>query len=190
LALVTERHLDHIGGNGFFDARGIPILGHAGIARRPADLAADIDEWNASVPCAVRRARHEAAVPYAGTRLVNPTQLLVDDKEVDLGGLAAHVLLTPGHTPTNVCVWVARDGVLFSGDSLIAGYLPNLEGGGVDDWRAWLRSLDRIEALAPRTVIPGHGPVLHGDDVGAAFARMRAVLATAIAQGVAPTQVR
>ena len=84
---------------------------------------------------------------------------------MDLGDCEIEILLTPGHTPSNISVYVPSDGVLFCGDCLVNGYLPNLDAGSVDDWRIWLNSLDRIAALAPRIVVPGHGPVATGDEV-------------------------
>jgi glyoxylase-like metal-dependent hydrolase (beta-lactamase superfamily II) len=188
LVLNTERHLDHIGGNAFFHDRGVPILGHAGIARTDFELAADIEEINALVPDRVRRERREAAIAYEGTRIANPTRAIDRDCRLDLGDVTADVLLTPGHTPTNLSVFVPAEGVLFSGDSVVAGYLPNLEAGTPSDWRAWLTSLERIEALAPRVLVPGHGPVLRDAQVGAALAEVRRVLEAAITQGHAPTQ--
>jgi glyoxylase-like metal-dependent hydrolase (beta-lactamase superfamily II) len=187
LVLNTERHLDHIGGNCLFHDHGAEILGHPGIARTDQELAADLAEINALVPDRVRRERREAALPYEGTRLVNPTRAIECDCTLDLGKLSVEVVLTPGHTPTNVCLFVPTEGVLFGGDCIVGGYLPNLEAGGPKDWRTWLASLDRIESLAPRLVVPGHGPVLRDDYVSRAIDEVRRVLKEAIACGRAPT---
>jgi len=95
--------------------------------------------------------------------------------------------LTAGHTPAHLTVVVPAEGVAFCGDLVVSDYLPNLEGGGPEDWRLWLTSLDRLEALAPRVVVPGHGCVLRDKDIAREIARTRAVLAEAIADGRAPT---
>jgi glyoxylase-like metal-dependent hydrolase (beta-lactamase superfamily II) len=47
--------------------------------------------------------------------------------DVELGDCAIQVLLTPGHTPTNVSIYAPQDGVLFCGDCLVNGYMPNLD---------------------------------------------------------------
>ena len=188
LVIDTERHLDHIGGNSFFHDRGVPILGHSGIARTDEELAADIDEINALVPERVRRERREAALAYEGTRMVNPTRPIEHDCDLDLGDLSVRVLLTPGHTPTNLSVFVPGEGALFTGDCVVAGYLPNLKAGGPEEWRTWLASLERISALTPRLIVPGHGPVLRDAQVPTALADVRRVLEDAIAEGRAPTQ--
>jgi glyoxylase-like metal-dependent hydrolase (beta-lactamase superfamily II) len=183
----TERHFDHIGGNGFFRERGADVYGHPGVNRTAGEFRAEIDELNAGIPNPVRRARREAEVFFHGTKLTNPNRAIDRDFTMDLGDCDAQILLTPGHTPTNVCVFVSAEGVLFSGDTLVNGYLPNLECGGASQWREWLASLDRIAALAPRIIVPGHGPVAAGDDAAGLVARVRSTLEEAIASGAAPT---
>jgi glyoxylase-like metal-dependent hydrolase (beta-lactamase superfamily II) len=69
-------------------------------------------------------------------------------------------------------------------------YLPNLDAGGVDEWKLWLDSLERIEGLKPEFIVGGHGPVSRGDEVAAAIDLMRKVLEEAIARGVSPTDRR
>jgi cyclase len=116
-----------------------------------------------------------------------PDRQIDCDMSFDLGGCEAQILLAPGHTRSNICVWVPSDGVLFSGDSLVNGYLPNLECGGISDWHVWLESLARLRQLNARSVVPGHGAVAHGADVSAIFVIITEALGNAIAEGRAPT---
>jgi glyoxylase-like metal-dependent hydrolase (beta-lactamase superfamily II) len=186
----TEKHFDHIGGNGFFRELGIDVWGHAGIARTPAEFQAEIDEFNDAIPDPVRRARLEARAFFHGTHLANPNRPIHHDTNFDLGGCRVEVLLTPGHTPTNLSVWVPEDGVLFAGDCLIREYLPNLDAGESGDWQLWLESLDRIEALKPRCVVTGHGPVARDEEMPATLASVRKVLRDSITRGGSPTRCR
>jgi len=186
LAVNTEPHLDHLLGNGLFADRGVEILGHAGIARTEADLAAYRDELRASIAEPARRARHEESAFLAGTRLQNPTRAISADAELDLGGLSVRLVLTPGHTPSNLCVYVPAERVLYAGDCLEPGYLPGLNG-GPGDWREWLASLDRIAALGAEVAVPGHGRVLTGADaIREEVARVREVLEQALRTGEPP----
>ncbi len=95
--------------------------------------------------------------------------------------------MTPGHTPTNVSVWVPAERVLYSADCLIAEYLPNLDAGAPADWATWLDSIDRLEALKPQTLVTGHGPVALGAEIQAVIGRVRGILREAIASGKSPT---
>ncbi len=183
----TEKHLDHVNGNAYFSELGLPIFGHAGINRQPADLEATIADYNLCITNATRRLAEEGRVFYGETRIVNPDHPISAETSLDLGNLRVEVFFTPGHTQTNLSVWVPDDGVLFTGDCLVSDYIPNLEGGDVADWQDWRRSLEKIERLNPATVMPGHGRVLRGPEIGREIARIREIVEIAIQAGKAPT---
>ncbi len=185
--LNTEKHFDHIGGNAAFRAQGIEIWGHHALARTAAEFQSEIAEFNDAIPNPKRRAAGEAAAFFHATQLTNPDHAIDQDTRFDLGNCTVEILLTPGHTPTNISAWVPSDGVLYTGDCLIAEYIPNLDAGTAVDWQTWLTSIDRLEALQPAAVVMGHGPVAHGTQVGAVIERVRSVLREAIANGHSPT---
>jgi glyoxylase-like metal-dependent hydrolase (beta-lactamase superfamily II) len=187
LLVNTERHLDHVIGNAYFHERGISILGHRGIARAEAELLNEAEALNATVPDPERRQRREGALLFADAHIANPTEALDTDRQLDLGGIEAHLLMTPGHTPTNLVVFVPADATLFCGDAITSGYLPNLEAGGPEDWAVWLASLDRVAALDPQAIVPGHGQVVVGTAIVPAIQRLREILLQAIREGRAPT---
>ncbi len=186
----TEKHFDHIGGNGFFRDLGIDVWGHACVARTAGEFEAEIAEFNGAIPNAARRARGEAGAFFHRTHLVNPNRQLHSDTEWDLGGCVVEILLTPGHTSTNLSVWAPAQRVLFTGDCLISEYLPNLDAGTPADWQVWLESIDRLEALHPAIVMPGHGPVARGDEIQIVMGTVRQVLRESIARGYSPTAER
>jgi len=186
----TEKHFDHIGGNGFFRERGIDVWGHAGSVRTAAEFEAEIAEFNDRIPNPARRARGEARAFFHRTHVVNPNRQIHGDTRFDLGGCTVEILLTPGHTATNLSVWVPTDGVLFTGDCLISEYLPNLDAGTPADWQTWLESLQRIEVLKPAIVVPGHGPVARGDEIQLILDTVRRVIQESIARGYSPTSNR
>jgi len=190
LVLNTERHFDHVGGNAYFRERGIDVYAHASLQRTGAEFRAEMDEFNDEISNSARRERREAETFYHGTRLANPNCPISENARMDLGGCEIDILLTPGHTPSNISVFVPTDGILFCGDCLVNGYLPNLDAGAVDDWTMWLKSLDRVAELAPSVVVPGHGPVARGEEVPRLIASVREVLEQAIAKGHSPTANR
>jgi glyoxylase-like metal-dependent hydrolase (beta-lactamase superfamily II) len=187
IVVNTERHFDHIGGNSYFRERGIDVFGHGEIGRTEDEFRSEMAEFNSQVAAPARRSRGEGAVFYSGTSLANPNRPVDEDTALDLGDCAAEILLTPGHTPSNVSVWVPEDGVLFCGDCLVNGYLPNLDGGTKLEWRQWLGSLDRIAQLVPKAIVPGHGPVASGAGIGPLIEAVRSHLERSIATGLSPT---
>lgn len=183
----TEKHFDHIGGNGFFRELGIDVFGHVGIQRTAEQFQAEIAQFNDVIADPARRALSEAKVFFHKTSVTNPNRPIDQDTILDLGGCSAEILLTPGHTSTNLSVWIPEDRVLFSGDCLIVGYLPNLDAGTIDDWKLWLESLDRVQALNPAIVVAGHGPPARGEQVKNVIETVRRVLQESIAHGHSPT---
>lgn len=92
---------------------------------------------------------------------------------LDLGPAQWQVHAAPGHDPDAVLLFEPQTRTLISGDALwedrLAIIFPELF--GEDGFGPTRRTLDLIEDLAPRRVIPGHGEVF--DDVGAALAASR-----------------
>lgn len=187
LVINTERHLDHVGGNYFFRQQGLPIWGHAGIVRREEDLEESIADYNRCIQNPVRREAAEGRVFYRDTHVANPDHSLEAEFSFDLGGLEARVILTPGHTPTNISVFVPSEGVVYCGDCVVSDYIPNLEAGTLDDWLLWEQSLAKLENLNPIAIMPGHGEVLQGQRIGEEFSRLRHLLSEAGESGCPPT---
>jgi glyoxylase-like metal-dependent hydrolase (beta-lactamase superfamily II) len=184
LAIDTERHLDHVAGNHLLRSRGIDVWGHPSVRRTDTELATDVAEYAACVPDPRRRADGEGRIPFLGTRIAHPNVDVERDVSIDLGGLSAEVLLVPGHTPANLVVWIAAEGVAYTGDTVVSDYRPNLASGGPAEWRLWLAALDRIASFAPATLVPGHGRVLRGEaEIGPEICRVRACIQQALAAG-------
>jgi glyoxylase-like metal-dependent hydrolase (beta-lactamase superfamily II) len=179
VAVNTELHVDHLLGNALFHDRSVPIWGHEKCERSADALDQNAEDLNATIPDPVRRERREAAVFFGGSRIVNPENRISAEKTFELGGLTATVIPAPGHSPANLLVHVAADAVLYSGDTVVAGYLPNLEAGGPAEWEQWLVALAIVRRLAPRVLVPGHGRVLAGSEIEEEVARIEEILLVA-----------
>jgi len=84
----------------------------------------------------------------------------LDDGTFGLEGNSI-VALDIGHTDTDhtTCLHVPSIGLVVAGDAIYNGthpYLVESDGQGLNDW---LAAIDKIEALNPRAVIVGHGPL-------------------------------
>jgi len=65
----TEKHFDHVGGNGYFRTLGIDVWGHHGIRRTPEEFQAEIAEFNDTIANPARRANFEARAFFHETSL-------------------------------------------------------------------------------------------------------------------------
>lgn len=95
---------------------------------------------------------HAFRPPPDGLRLRDGEPIRV----VDVTVIPIH---TPGHTPDHVAFWLERAGGLFTGDAVLGrgtSVIDPPEG----DLAAYLRSLRRMRELGPRTLYPGHGPIV------------------------------
>ena len=80
---------------------------------------------------------------------------LGDQDAVRVGKLNITALYTPGHSADHLCFWLAGDGTIFTGD-LILGRGSSMVTYPEGDVAAYLRSLDKLAALHPRLLFPGH----------------------------------
>lgn len=79
---------------------------------------------------------------------------------VPAGDGVLEIVPTPGHSPDHLCFFDRAAGDVYCGDMARLGgsiVIPARKGG---DLRAYLASLQRIRDLAPRRLLPGHGPVV------------------------------
>jgi hydroxyacylglutathione hydrolase len=89
---------------------------------------------------------------------------LVDGQTVGAGDDTLRAVHTPGHAPDHLCFWHDASRTLFSGDLAVKGstiYIPSNLGG---DLVQYLASLERVLALAPLRLLPGHGPAIDDPD--------------------------
>jgi glyoxylase-like metal-dependent hydrolase (beta-lactamase superfamily II) len=79
---------------------------------------------------------------------------------VAAGDGVLEILPTPGHSPDHLCFFEREAGDLYCGDLARRGgtiVIPARKGG---DLRAYLASLRLVRDLAPRRLLPGHGPIV------------------------------
>jgi glyoxylase-like metal-dependent hydrolase (beta-lactamase superfamily II) len=108
-----------------------------------------------------------AALTGAPVRAVDPVHRLGSEgltagDVVELAGCELQVIATPGHSSDSVCLLLAADGAVLTGDTVLGrGTTVIGEDGSLGDY---LDSLHRLRALAEQTelqaLLPGHGPLL------------------------------
>ena len=127
--MLTHHHIDHVGGALLLRERlGLPVWAHADTAQRLAG----------KIP--VDRA-------------------LVDGEVLTLEGpspIALEVMHTPGHASGHLCFFEPRSRAMVVGDMVasVGTILIEPDGG---DMTAYLASLERMAARAPRLLLPAHG---------------------------------
>src|SRR5262245_35566976 len=108
---------------------------------------------------------HVTGLPALRERWPRVKTVDVMGEPVPAGDGVLEIVPTPGHSPDHLCFFDRESGDLYSGDLARRGgtiVIPARKGG---DLRAYLASLRLVRDLAPRRLLPGHGPIVD-DPIG------------------------
>jgi len=148
--ILTHHHPDHTFGAIVFKRAGAKIIAHPD---RRTLASEDGDDAMVSAWTGVLGLREMQGFAFADT----PDVPVAHDTTLTLGG-REFVIDVPGtaHTPGDLVIWLPDARALFAGDLLIEdGVAMVVDGssGGL------LAALDRVAALEPLQVMPGHGRI-------------------------------
>lgn len=151
----THWHSDHVGGNAALQAVGAQI----------AASAPDAEAVRRRDPgCCLAEYLDQPIAPYTVDRSLD------DGDTLRLGETEWQVVRTPGHTPGHLCLWQPDERLLAVGDALSdydVGWVSTALD-GPDAAAVAKKSLERLDALHPRVILPAHGPI--PDDAAASLA--------------------
>jgi glyoxylase-like metal-dependent hydrolase (beta-lactamase superfamily II) len=103
---------------------------------------------------------HVSGLPALKARWKSVIVVESGSDPVPAGDGALEIVPTPGHAPDHLCFFDRESGDFYCGDLARRGgtiVIPASKGG---DLRAYLASLRRVRDLAPRRLLPGHGPII------------------------------
>ena len=145
--IVSHYHADHI--------YGLQVFKQAGAKIYAQELSKDYLNSDAA-----RQRLETSRIDFSpwvnsSTYLVAADQWIKSEKILTVGGVDFLISkVGPAHTSEDLMVFIPSEEVLFVGDLVFRGRIPFV---GNADSKGWLASLDRIEGLKPKIVIPGHG---------------------------------
>jgi len=186
--LLTQGHVDHVGGVDFFRQESTELVAHANNQAHQADDAriASFRAVRSGFAFAEAIARAWTYIqenPGGGIPAQSrPTpDITFDDRcELELGGLRMELLWTPGgETTDSMVVWLPDHRICFCGNlfSALFGHFPNLVTVRGDRYRealGFIESLERVLALRPELLLTGHhGPVAGKETIAEELTRLR-----------------
>ena len=162
LLVNTHLHSDHCGGNHLLQTHYTQLE-----TLIPPGEAKAVSIWDVE------------ALSYEATGQLCPRfkfeGLLQAGQILRMASLNWEVHAAPGHDPHSVILFEPIHQILISADALWANgfgvVFPELE--GVDAFHEVAQTLDLIESLKPRWVIPGHGAVFDNVDAALEIARKK-----------------
>jgi alkyl sulfatase BDS1-like metallo-beta-lactamase superfamily hydrolase len=177
--LLTQGHVDHVGGVDFFREQGTEIVAQANDPAHQAEdallqpfrTARSAFAFDQSVAKGVRDSQRQFAGSVPQQARPTPTITFEDRYAFELGGRRFELLSTPGgETADSMVVWLPQQRICFCGNlfSALFGHFPNLVTIRGDRYRDALRfiaSLDRVLALEPDLLLVGHHDPVAGRDL-------------------------
>lgn len=170
----THLHSDHAGGNAALQLAYPAVRTHI-----PPGQAAQVTRWDPVALFYVPAGQQ--CPPFKFDALLQP------GSSNTLGGMQWQAHAAPGHDPHSLVLFEPASRTLISADALwqngFGVVFPEVE--GEQAFAAVEATLDVMQALQPRVVVPGHGSVFSGEQaVAQAFARARSRLAQFVADPV------
>jgi cyclase len=143
----THHHMDHIGGNQFFQRS--RIVAHVNCRQ---------EMIRSGIPIArLRRLMPKFAEEMADVPLVLPDTVYAGRMTLYQGDRAVELLyMGPAHTPGDTLVYLPKEKVLFAGDVAFHYVVPGPFDCHVS---AWIRVADRVADMDVDVIVPGHGPI-------------------------------
>lgn len=148
LLLNTHLHSDHCGGNAALQARYPEVRTWI-----PPGLASQVAQWDPSALTYVPTGQRCPQFKFSGTLQAGST--------LRFGRHDWQVHAAAGHDPHSVIFFEQESGILISADALwengFGVVFPELE--GTEAFAEVAATLDMIETLKPKIVVPGHGSI-------------------------------
>jgi len=177
--LLTQGHVDHVGGVDVFREPGTKVVAQAHNAAHQAEdallqpfrSARSAFAFGESVGQGIRANLQTFGGALPPQARPTPTITFEDRYAFELGGLHFELLSVPGgETLDSLVVWLPEHRICFSGNlfSALFGHFPNLVTIRGDRYRDALRfvaSLDRVLALEPDLLLVGHHDPVEGRGV-------------------------
>lgn len=144
----THLHSDHCGGNATLQSAYVDLETFI-----PPGQAKQVEQWD---PIALSYEPTGQNCPrFRFNGLLEPGSVVI------LGGRTWEIHAAPGHDPNSVVLFERMSRCLISADALwengFGVVFPELE--GTDAFAAVGDTLNLIESMQPKLIIPGHGPV-------------------------------
>jgi len=149
--IVSHYHADHVYGLQPLKATGAEIWAH----KRGKEYLSGEDIGPRLAQ------RREELFPWVDeqTKVLPADKWLEGDTAFRLGGVDFEIrYVGPAHTPEDIALFVKQDSVLYAGDVVFKGRVPFV---GNADSKSWLAALDKLLAVQPKVMVPGHGAVSH-----------------------------
>ncbi|MFH0848619.1 MAG: MBL fold metallo-hydrolase [archaeon] len=162
--LLTHSHSDHVFGNQVFED--CEIVAHESLKTRMEELLRT--SWSRESlqkqVSELRKTDPDRASRFENVRIVLPNKTFREKFSLGEGDMKVEMIHTGGHTADSSIVYFGRSRTLFASDLIFCGIYP-YGGDPTADPDLWTEALNKIRAMNPDVIVPGHGPICHIDEI-------------------------
>lgn len=172
--VLTHHHSDHIFGMDAFkkDAK---VIAHKWV-RRFLDhwtlpfFRRTKDTYKAFIVKMIANrlpySREQVEEVLGDVKLSLPDEIFEGDSSLKIDGEdSVELIYTPGHVPSEISVFHQPSRILFAGDTIYEGMPLTTKFGGPKEWREWTKSLERLQQLDIKKIVPGHGNICGKEEI-------------------------
>ncbi|MEM3823347.1 MAG: MBL fold metallo-hydrolase [Candidatus Bathyarchaeia archaeon] len=173
--VLTHNHSDHLFGMGAIKGAGAKVIAHRWVRqfllhRTLPTFRRVIDTYKDFIVKKIAETKSQDVEQIEKTlgnvKLALPDIIFDEDFALKLDEEdEIELLYTPGHVPGEISVYHKVSKVLFAGDTIYAGMPPTTRFGGPKEWKQWIKSLQKLQELEIKKIVPGHGNVCEKDEI-------------------------
>jgi glyoxylase-like metal-dependent hydrolase (beta-lactamase superfamily II) len=173
--ILTHNHSDHIFGMDVFKKNNAQVVAHKWVShflnhRTLPSFKRVKDAYKAFIVKMITK-----KLSYSRERIeeiLGDVKLSLPDKvfdenfslKIDEEDLL-ELIYTPGHVPGEISVYHPKSQVLFAGDTIYEGMPLTTRFGGPKEWRQWIKSLENLQTLDIKKIVPGHGNICGKEEI-------------------------
>lgn len=167
IVVATHANGDHTWGNQCLTGTEIiatdAALRHQCVEPTPQELNTLLRDSDPARPLGWYFRHHFGKFDFSGIQVLPPTRTFSGRHDLTLGRIPVELHeVGPAHTEGDLIVHLPGQRVVFAGDIVFSGDHPCHWAGPLDHVSA---GAERILALDPEWIVPGHGPLMTPDDL-------------------------
>jgi len=172
--VLTHNHSDHIFGMDVFKKVDAKVIAHKWVHgfllhRTLPFLRPVKDTYKAFIVKMITtktRSRKQVEEILGDVKLSLPDEIFQEDFSLKIDGEDLLELIhTPGHVPGEISVYHPTSQTLFAGDAIYEGMPLTTRFGGPKQWKQWIKSLERLQQLDIKKIVPGHGNICDKEEI-------------------------
>jgi glyoxylase-like metal-dependent hydrolase (beta-lactamase superfamily II) len=152
--ILTHHHSDHVFGMRVMKEKGAWIIAHQAVSEF---LENDQGTYKRFIVEQCSWDIQTGDQILGDVALSLPDQLITSDTVVTVDEDEIHLLVTPGHVPSEISIYYPALRTLFAGDTIYEGTPPTTRFGEPVEWKIWIHHLERLKELDIDIICPGHG---------------------------------